>query len=167
MGTLEAKLKRYALYLLDRRDYSSQEMKRKLAYKIADWEKRNILSAQDDDTYTQSIERVLAYLLEQGLIDDTKFAYAYVRNLEERGRSVRDMRARLTKKGISSEVIDTVLLQKQDSETDKIEKIIAHAQMYKPHLLDSQTDKVKLMQKLARRGYMYSDIKKALEKAHK
>lgn len=101
-------------------------------------------------------QRVFDRLVEKKYIDDEKFARFWVENRNLRkGSSRRKLQAELGVKGVSSGIIDTVLTESDRRDDDEIMKIIAKKRSRYP-------DDQKLMQYLARQGFSYDDIKRAL-----
>lgn len=133
-----------ALRLLDVRMRSGQELQQRLARKEYDHE---------------VIAQVLARLQKSGLINDQDFAARWVRDrMNLRPRSRRQLEQELMVKGISREHIAAALADlSPDDQLATLGELIAkkHHQGY---------DGQKLMSYLARQGYSYSDIKKALER---
>lgn len=100
--------------------------------------------------------RVFDRLLEKGYIDDVKFAHYWVENRSvTKGVSRRKLTAELQSKGISSSVINQEFGQTERNDDDEIQKIIIKKQ---PRYPDDQ----KLIAYLARQGFGYDDIKRAL-----
>lgn len=101
--------------------------------------------------------RVFDRLLEKGYIDDVKFAHYWVENRSvTKGVSRRKLTAELQSKGISSSVINQEFGQTERNDDDEIQKIIIKKQ---PRYPDNQ----KLIAYLARQGFKYDDIKRALK----
>lgn len=102
-------------------------------------------------------ERVLERLIEKGYIDDQRFASWWVENRNQRkGSSLRKLRAELLQKGVTGQIIDQTLSETDRSDEAELEKIIAKKRARYP-------DEQKLMQYLARQGFGFDDIRRALE----
>lgn len=100
--------------------------------------------------------RVFDRLLEKGYIDDVKFAHYWVENRSvTKGVSRRKLTAELQSKGISSSIVNQEFSQTDRSDDDEIQKIITKK---RPRYPDEQ----KLIAYLARQGFGYDDIKRAL-----
>jgi regulatory protein len=101
-------------------------------------------------------ERVFDRLLSKGYLDDEKFARFWVENRNIRkGSSIRKLQSELSAKGVTREIIDSVLEGSERSDAEEILKIIAKkAQRY--------DDQQKLVAYLARQGFRYDDIQEAL-----
>ena len=105
-----------------------------------------------------SVEQVLSRLIEKKYIDDEKFAKFWVENRNQRkGSSIKKLKSELFSKGVSSDIIEQVLSESNRNDEDEIQKIIAKkAKRY--------TDEQKLIAYLARQGFSFDEIKKALSK---
>jgi regulatory protein len=104
----------------------------------------------------QIAERVFERLSEKGYIDNEKFTRYWVENRNSiKGISQRKLVAELRAKGIDQETISRVLVESSRSEDDELRKIIAKKR-------SRYTDEQKFMQYLARQGFGYDDIKRAL-----
>lgn len=101
-------------------------------------------------------DRVLQRLVERAYVDDRQFARWWVENRNQRkGSSLRKLRIELQAKGVDRTIIDAVLDESDRSDDDEIMKIIAKKRNRYP-------DEQKLIAYLARQGFMYDDIKRAL-----
>lgn len=105
-----------------------------------------------------SVEQVLSRLIEKKYIDDEKFAKFWVENRNQRkGSSIKKLKSELFSKGISSDIIEQVLSESNRNNEDEIQKIIAKkAKRY--------ADEQKLIAYLARQGFSFDEIKKAISK---
>ncbi len=105
-----------------------------------------------------SVEQVLNRLIEKKYIDDEKFAKFWVENRNQRkGSSIKKLKSELFSKGVSSDIIEQVLSESNRNDEDEIQKIIAKkAKKY--------TDEQKLIAYLARQGFSFDEIKKAISK---
>ena len=100
--------------------------------------------------------RVYDRLVEKGYIDDEKFARYWVENRNlTKGASRRKLEAELRAKGVASETIATHLAETDRSDGDELRKVIAKKR-------NKYSDEQKLMHYLARQGFGYDDIKRAL-----
>ena len=97
-------------------------------------------------------------LIEKGYVDDFKFAKFWIENRNQRkGSSIKKLKSELFSKGVSSEIIEQVLASSKRNDSEEIQKIIAKkAKKY--------ADEKKLVAYLARQGFSYDEIKKALSK---
>lgn len=101
-------------------------------------------------------ERVFERLSQKGYVDDEKFAKFWVENRNLRkGTSLRKLTAELRTKGVSQSIIEQHLVDSTRSDEDELRKVIAKKQ-------SRYSDPQKFMQYLARQGFSYDDIKKAL-----
>lgn len=101
-------------------------------------------------------ERVFDRLLEKGYINDEKFAHYWIENRSlSKGASRKKIASELRSKGIPSAIIDCEFSQSERKDSDEIKKIIAKKRSHYP-------DNQKMMAYLARLGFSYDDIKRAL-----
>ena len=105
-----------------------------------------------------SVEQVLDRLIEKKYINDEKFARFWIENRNQRkGSSIKKLKSELFSKGVSSEIIEQILENSKRNDSEEIQKIIAKkAKKY--------ADEKKLVAYLARQGFSYDEIKKALSK---
>lgn len=130
-------------------------------------EMRDYLYRKTRDTRTKTGEvkkgvspdittRVFDRLVEKGYIDDEKFTRYWVENRSlTKGVSRRKLQAELRSKGVESSIIERHLVESSRTDGDELLKIITKK---RPRYPDEQ----KLMQYLARQGFGYDDIKRAL-----
>lgn len=101
-------------------------------------------------------DRVFDRLVEKRYIDDEAFARYWVENRNLlKGASRRKLEAELRAKGVAREVIELQLAETDRSDESELEKVIAKKR-------SKYSDDQKLMQYLARQGFGYDDIKRAL-----
>ena len=105
-----------------------------------------------------SAEQALQRLIEKGYVDDFKFAKFWIENRNQRkGSSIKKLKSELFSKGVSSEIIEQILASSKRNDSEEIQKIIAKkAKKY--------ADEKKLVAYLARQGFSYDEIKRALSK---
>ena len=105
-----------------------------------------------------SVEQVLDRLIEKKYINDEKFARFWIENRNQRkGSSIKKLKSELFSKGVSDEIIEQILASSKRNDSEEIQKIIAKkAKKY--------SDEKKLVAYLARQGFSYDEIKKALSK---
>lgn len=105
----------------------------------------------------QNLERVIERLHEKDYLNDKRFAEMWVRSRgATKATSKRKLMLELRKKGVSTNIIDDVLRDNDDyDEMDALRKMIAK----KSGRYETEQ---KLVEYLARQGYRYDDIKKAL-----
>lgn len=104
----------------------------------------------------ESVEQVLARLKEKKYIDDEKFARFWVENRNQRkGTSLRKLKSELAQKGISATIQERVFAETARNDDDEIRKIIAKKAKRYP-------DEQKLIAYLARQGFGFDEIKRAL-----
>lgn len=100
--------------------------------------------------------RVYDRLMEKGYIDDEKFTRYWVENRSvTKGASRRKLMNELRAKGVEPSLIERHLAQSSRSDEEELQKIIAKKRSRYP-------DEQKLMQYLARQGFGYDDIRRAI-----
>lgn len=103
-------------------------------------------------------QRVYDRLVEKKYIDDNKFAHYWVENRSvSKGISKRKLSAELRAKGVESSIVENELCSTERSDEVEIQKLILKKRSHYP-------DDKKLMAYLARLGFDYDDIKKAIER---
>lgn len=109
--------------------------------------------------YGAEAGRVVERLRDMRLLDDRAFAAAWVAERQTlRSRSKRMLEQELMQKGVAREVIQGVLAEMSVEEQDKtLDDLIARKRR-----LSQYQDQEKLMAYLARQGFTYEQIKKAL-----
>ena len=105
---------------------------------------------------TEVTTRVFDRLVERGYINDEKFATYWAENRNAtKGASRRKIQAELQVKGVDRSIIDSVLEQSSRDDSEELQKIIAKKRY-------RYTDDQKFMAYLARQGFSYDDIRRAL-----
>ena len=121
------------------------------------WEMAQYL--QRRDAPPALAEKILNKLSNIGLLDDQKFAEAWVANRRLlRPTSKRKLQQELRAKRVSDEVINRTLAEGAGDEQTILRELIAK----KRRLSKYKADPLKLMNYLARQGFSYGDIKDAL-----
>ena len=101
-------------------------------------------------------KRVFDRLVEKKYVDDKKFAYFWIENrFISKGISRRKLVSELKLKGVDDSIINQILDESERSDSDEIKKIITKKKSH-------YTDEKKLFAYLARQGFGYEEIKKAL-----
>lgn len=141
------KAKERALYLLDYKDYSYQELYNKL-----------------EVHYPQEVcFEVLSKLTKLGLIDDTKYAKRLAEKLiltKKYGlyRAVREM----TLKGIDKQLAEEIASNYEDTQIDRVQELLNSKYSRYLNTNDSK-DIVKVKNALVRMGYSYDVINQVLD----
>jgi regulatory protein len=149
---LQLKVYDRALNMLAFRARSSQELARALVRK---GEEKDI------------VDRVIARLLEQGLLDDAAFAQAFTRaKVLGANQSRRRVQLGLRKKGVAREVsdsaIDTVFAEEGVDQRELVEQA-ARKKLRSLAKLEPVVQRRRLYAFLARRGYDSDDIRAAMD----
>ena len=138
--------KKRALWLLDKRDYSRAELKRKLTEKDI-----------PDDAAEAAVDR----LAQLGFVDDRRYAPIVVRHYAAKGYGRSRVRSELQRRGIPKELWDEALeeMPEQDETVDRLLRSrLKGADMDDRSALKRATDA------LARRGYGWDEISAAVER---
>lgn len=123
----------------------------------SEWELRQYLKRKEYDEPT--IELILNKLSEKGMVDDQRFAQAWVENRHLlKTISKRRLQQELRQKRVADDVIRTVLENDETDEQSELKALIAKKQQ-----ITRFQDPIKLMQYLSRQGYSYDDIKSAMQ----
>ena len=142
---LRGRAKSRCMYLLEKQDYSTAQLRRKLS----------------DGRYPlEIIDETIAYFTEMHALDDRRYAENYLRN--HRGRySRRVLEQKLMQRGISQE-LTAALLEQDDmllpDEEGQIRAIL-RKKHYDPENTDPQ-EKDKIRQMLLRKGFGYDLIRR-------
>lgn len=143
------------------RPRSERELRQYLYKKTLDKTSRR----KDGQTYVVKgvhpfvTEEVADSIIERGYVNDESFARFWVESrMLRKGVSVRRLRAELAEKGVSRDLVDAVIDESERSDETEIQKVIEK----KRKRYDSED---KLIGYLARQGFSYDDIKRALADA--
>ena len=144
-GSVESAKKR-ALWLLDKRDYSRAELRRKLTEK-----------GFTDAAADAAVDR----LAELGFVDDARYAPLVVRHYAAKGYGRQRVRGELQRRGIPRELWDSALAEmpEQDETVDRLLRTrMKGAAPGDRAALKRATDA------LLRRGYGWDEINEAVER---
>lgn len=112
----------------------------------------------DKEQIKLMIERVMQRLSEKGYINDESFAKSWVTSRQlHKTSSIRRLQQELYAKGISSDIISSVLEDSDLDDRNNLKEVII-----KKRRLSRYQDNTKLMQYLLRQGFSYEDIKEEL-----
>lgn len=121
------------------------------------WEVEFYLKRKDSPA--PLIEQITNKLIRLGLLDDKKFAEAFVHDRRLlRSSSVRKITLELRKKHVPGNIIEQVIKEDETDENELLRNLIAKKRQQSKY----KDDDLKLMQYLARQGFNYGDIKDAL-----
>ena len=135
-----------AMDLLARREHSRVELKRKLGNRHFD---------QD------VVDEVLAALADEGLLDDARYAEAFVRSRIGRGQGPQRIRMELRERGVDEAMIDEVI-DPRDSEW--LEHIAAvRRKRFGDAMPDSWPERARQMRFLQYRGFDADMIRRLLD----
>lgn len=142
--------KKRALRLLEKRDYSKQELLERL----------------EKDGYEQEyIEEILCYLNSFHYLDDVRVASTFIR-VRKYQKSKRELEYKLRQRGISQEDIALAMEENYVEEEDGSVEAVAikkHLQKYSRLEEISYEEKQKIATKLYRKGFSIDEIKTQLQ----
>lgn len=137
--------KERALYLLDYRDHSYQELFKKLEKNYS-----------DDICYA-----VMEKMVELRVINDRKYAVNLARQyVEVKHFGKYRASSEMYKKGLDKELIEEILEPYEDETLERLDALVE--KKYARYLVDKKGEQ-KVKSALVRQGYSYSDIKAVLE----
>lgn len=135
--------KRYALWRLSRWAQCSAEIAEALA-------KYCVSQA--------TCERVLAYLVDAGFLNDEDYVQRLVAHEQARGKGPGAIRAKLYRKGISGELAqEAVAVVDHDAQRAAVRKLLASSRYARRNLADPR-ERQKVLGSLARRGFSFDVI---------
>ncbi|CCQ09789.1 putative regulatory protein, inhibitor of RecA recombinase and coprotease activities [Pseudoalteromonas luteoviolacea B = ATCC 29581] len=145
----QAKLRRYAIWLLSRRDYSQKQLEQKLASKC------------EDSIY---IAQLIAWCKSLGYIDDDRFCALYVRRQLSKGLGKQRVLADAYGKGIDRAQLNSYLCQ---SEIDWFEQACNTYNKKFSDPLDKKNyqEKAKRQRYMVGRGFGFDEIEYAMQAA--
>jgi len=143
MQDLESTKKR-ALKILGNRNYSEQEMRKKLTGK---------------GESEENAEEAVRWLVELGYIDDSNYAGQIVRHYTSKGYGEARVRAELFKRGIPRDLWDEKLAEIDDDETDDFALEFLRSKLRGS---DDKDDLRRASDALVRRGFSYDDARAAI-----
>lgn len=106
----------------------------------------------------EQIEALVGEFTDKGYLNNAKFAAWFSELQARRGKSNRQIRAELAKKGIGRELANTAMDEQGGSEQRRLREVIAK----KRALPRYQNDPQKLMRYLVGQGFSWQDVKQAL-----
>ena len=138
--------KKYLLHLLTKMDRTSYELKTKL--------RRGMYPEE-------VIEKAVDYVAGFGYVDDAEYALSYLRTYESR-LSYREIKRKLTTKGISKDILDSLDSDKRQDEGELLKTYIRKKVKDREGLDDKEINKV--ANYLYRKGFESDDIWSNLKK---
>ena len=145
-GSQNRTVRECALALLEFRDRTEQELRRKL---------------KEREYSTEEIDETVLFLKEYRYLDDEAYAGRYIRTCAAR-KSRRQIRADLERKGVSREIIDLQLQEENVDEDSQIRKLL-EKKGYEPGKRMEPAEYRRLMGALGRRGFSGEAIRRVTE----
>ena len=137
--------KNKALWLISRRDYSSNEMLKKLSEEFS----------------FEASQSAVAKMCELSFIDDRRYAKHLAEKLIDiKGFAPKSAKFEMMKKGIDRELAEEILMERDDDPRESVKMLIE--EKYKKYLVDEKGTR-KVINALLRKGFSYGDIRTALE----
>lgn len=145
---LIVRAKKRVLFLLERMDRTERSLRQKLTL----------------DGYSEDIiEEAISYAKSFHYIDDSRYASNYIElHAKEAGR--KKLKYDLLQKGISNDIVDSLLEESSIDETEQIENILQKKHYDAEFATDAQ--KRKMYGYLIRRGFRNSDIYEILDRPY-
>lgn len=139
--------KKKAMYLLGLSDKTEQELRRKL---------------EGDEYPDWAVDQALAYVKAFGYVNDNRVLENFIIGRKEK-ESQKSIYAKLSQKGFESEKIQAAMeiLYDEDTEKKTIERLLKKKR-YSPESAD-QKEKQKMAAYLARKGFSYRAVSKAMD----
>lgn len=123
----------------------------------SEWELREYFRRKDINP--ESGEQILERLRGYGYVNDLSFARSWVDNRRAiKSVSRRRLQMELRQKHVPDEVVQQVLEEDEVTDSETLRQLVAKKRQHSRY-----QDDTKLMQYLARQGYSYDDIKRALQ----
>lgn len=143
---LKKRAVKYAMHLLQKKDYSSKELTDKLLH-----------AGYSDRCAAQALDYVSSY----GYVNDKTYAVRYLETYSNR-KSMRKMQMDLRQKGISEDLIEEAL---QEAEVDSEQDTLRYYAEKKARCLDLSQDKdrQKFLRFLVGKGFSYTDAREVME----
>lgn len=145
VGLMFEKAKKKALFLLQYRDYTEQELQNRL---------------EKEEFSKDVIQEVIAYCKSYHYIDDERYAKAYIRAKKEK-KSKKWIAMRLVQKGLDMAVIQCLLEEEVPEESIAIQRQLrACPAEIKEWTLEQKRKKIA---SLCRKGFSYEEVKRYFE----
>lgn len=136
---LSRRAKLRAMHLLEKMDYTTMQMKRKLA-----------------DYPPHIVDETMLFLAEHNYINDERYVENYISFRGDR-MSRREIKTKLLEKGVSSALIETCLEEYEGTPEKELIAGWIQKKKYDPKTADEK-QKRRMMAFLMRKGFAYSDI---------
>jgi regulatory protein len=136
---------------IERREYSSLEMKRYLL-------RKGVSPEEAEDAVNE--------LVRQGLINNQRYAELYARSLALRGKASRYIALKLKEKGVSLEPEKIQQALREINGVDELEAAIAWVERRFPDRANDRRMAARAYQALIRRGYSHEIARKAVFSDH-
>lgn len=136
-----------AMYLLQRQERTEHQLREKLLQSYP----------------AEAVEDAVAYVKRYRYLDDERYARTFIRYHQD-NRSRMRLKTDLLRRGVPGDLVSSCLEEEfQSDEPEQIRKLLAK----KKFAADSadEAQRRKMYQFLMRRGFQYSDIRKAMESA--
>ena len=152
-------LRKAAFSYLQRYASSSANLRRVLKRKV---KRRAEGMPYDADEVSRDIDAVIAWCLDNGLLDDEEFAATRLSGLQRKGSSERKIRASLREKGVPADLIEKVL---QEADHDEMKAARRYAERKRLGPFRSglrEENKERDLAAMARAGFGFSAARAAL-----
>ena len=148
---MESKIKEYGYGVLGRRSCSIKEFEEKLKKKFIDEDLSEDLSVEKKENLENSIEKIISSFIEKGYLNDEDYVKSYI---ETHKYGYNKFKFIFQQKGIEESIYENILGENKERE---LEEIIKNWKKF------GKKPKEKKIASLMGKGFLYNDIKKALE----
>ncbi|MBU2872331.1 recombination regulator RecX [Colwellia sp. E2M01] len=144
------RVKSYMIWLIERYgDYSAKAL----------LQKANVLFKDD----TQFNEPALSYLIEHGIVDDSRYAQRLTQSLSEKNIGVNKIKEKLFTKGFSSQVINECIATIETTDDDYFDKaLILKIRKFGEAPIEDIKLKQKALRHLISKGFSYAIANKVV-----
>ena len=158
----EERLTRAAMFYLDRYSSSAANLRKVLARKV---HKAALAFDRNPDEFSAMIDAVVVKCQRAGIVDDRSYAETKMAGMRRRGRSRRQIEAQLQAKGVSRDVIESVVANDTSSDQDAADAY-ARRRRFGPWRQPDDRPKFrdKDMAALCRAGFSFDVARKAIDR---
>lgn len=129
---------------------------------VSDHSKKSLLDKLKRTFTTKAAEFAIEQMIEKNYLNEEKYAKNLLEKYKAQNLSLNQIKAKLFQKGVQKEVTEALLNEVDLSDTDYARLIALIEHKYKTKITDEESRR-RTVAALRRRGFTFSDIKKALE----
>jgi len=158
-------LENAALYYLEKYATSSENLRRVLMQRV---HRSSEHHGTDIDEGATLVDDLIRRFLKSGLLDDAVYANAQTQSMNRRGKSFRDIRAKLRQKGVATDFIESAfsILAEEMSEPDLVAALAyARRRRFGPYRTGAESDAIyqKELAAMARAGFSYGIARQVID----